>query len=99
MRIAVISDIRGNLAGTLIVNPGSVDCPAFAGGPGTAGSNARSPHARYALLSRNNGRWSVEMFALAYDWQRAARRALENDRPESARMYASGSVLPSEEFL
>jgi hypothetical protein len=38
------------------------------------------------------------MFALAYDWERAARRALENDRPEWARMYASGSVLPSEEF-
>jgi len=32
------------------------------------------------------------MFALAYDWERAARRALENDRPESARMYAVAGV-------
>jgi len=67
--------------GPLIVNPGSVGCPVYADGPDAAGTNARSPHVRYALLSRNNGRWSVEMFALAYDWERAALRALENNRP------------------
>jgi hypothetical protein len=83
----------------LIVNPGSVGCPVFADGPDAAGTNARSPHARYAFLSCNNGRWSVEMFVLAYDGERAARKALENNRPEWARMYASGSVLPTEEFL
>ena len=85
--------------GPLITNPGSVGCPVFADGPDAAGTNARSPHARYALLSRNNGRWSAEMLALAYDWDRAARRAFENNRPEWARMYASGSVLPTEAFL
>lgn len=84
--------------GPIIVNPGSVGCPVFADGPDAAGTNARSPHARYALLSRSLRGWSVEMFALAYDWERAARRALENDRPEWARMYTSGSVLPAEAF-
>jgi len=85
--------------GALIVNPGSVGCPVYADGPHAAGTNARSPHARYALVSRSSRHWSVEMFALAYDWERAARRALENNRPEWARMYVSGSVLPTEEFL
>jgi diadenosine tetraphosphatase ApaH/serine/threonine PP2A family protein phosphatase len=53
--------------GPLIINPGSVGCPVFADVPDAAGANARSPHARYALLDRENGRWSVDMFALAYD--------------------------------
>jgi hypothetical protein len=85
--------------GPLIVNPGSVGCPVYADGPHAAGTNARSPHARNALLSRNNGRWSVEMFVLAYDWEGAALSALENNRPEWARMYMSGSILPTDEFL
>ena len=37
---------------------------------------------RVKPLSCNCGRWSVEMFALAYDWERAARRALDKNRPE-----------------
>jgi hypothetical protein len=85
--------------GPLIVNQGSVGCPVYADGPDAAGTNARSPHARYAIVTRNNACWSTEMFALAYDWERAARRALENNRPEWARMYSSESVLPIEEFL
>src|SRR5262249_11835082 len=68
-------DHRSNYVG---IGTGALAVPVFADGPDAAGTNARSPHARYALLSRNNGRWSVEMFSLAYDWERAARRALEN---------------------
>jgi diadenosine tetraphosphatase ApaH/serine/threonine PP2A family protein phosphatase len=85
--------------GPLIVNPGSVGCPVFADGPDAAGTNARSPHARYALVTRRSGRWSAELVALAYDWDRAARRALDNGRPEWARMYATGSILTAEDML
>jgi hypothetical protein len=35
----------------------------------------RSPHARYAILTRRLGQWGAELFALPYDWERAAARA------------------------
>ena len=79
--------------GPLVLNPGSVGCPVFAEGPDAPRSDARAPHARYAILTRRQGRWSADMIALAYDWDRAAQRALDNGRPEWARAYATGSVL------
>lgn len=84
--------------GPMIVNPGSVGLPNYADGPDARGANARSPHARYAIVTRRNGRWSADLIALAYDWDRAARRALDNDRPEWARVYATGSVLAPDEI-
>ncbi|HRD75914.1 MAG TPA: metallophosphoesterase family protein [Hyphomicrobiaceae bacterium] len=83
-------------AGPVIVNPGSVGLPNYADGPDAPGANARSPHARYAIVTRRANRWSADLIALAYDWDRAARRALDNDRPEWARVYLTGSVLDPE---
>lgn len=77
----------------LIVNPGSVGCPVFADSPDAHLADARSPHARYAIVTRRGGHWSAEMIALTYDWDSAARRALDNGRPDWARAYATGSVL------
>ena len=84
--------------GPVIVNPGSVGLPNYADGADAANANARAPHARYAIVTRRNARWSAELLALAYDWDRAVKRALENGRPEWARVYATGSVLGSEEI-
>jgi len=78
--------------GALILNPGSVGCPAFADSPAAAKLEPRSPHARYAVLTRRHGRWGAEMLALEYDWDAAARRAHELGWPRWARMLASGSV-------
>ena len=84
--------------GPVIVNPGSVGLPNYADGPDAAGANARAPHARYAIVTRRKGRWSVELIALAYDWDRAAQRARENGRDEWARMYETGSILTAVEI-
>ena len=81
--------------GPMVVNPGSVGCPVYAEGPDAPRSDARAPHARYAILTRVRGRWSADLIALAYDWDRAAERALQHGRPEWARAYATGSVLES----
>ncbi len=78
--------------GTLILNPGSVGCPAFADSPAAAKLEHRSPHARYAVLTRRHGRWGAEMLALEYDWDAAARRANELGWPRWARMLATGGV-------
>jgi predicted phosphodiesterase len=78
--------------GCLIVNPGSVGCPVFADISIAANLEHRSPHARYAILTKRNGRWGVELFALEYDWASASRRAMENGRPEWAMALATGAV-------
>lgn len=53
-----------------VLNPGSVGVQAFPGLTATG-----SPHARYAIATRKDGRWSFELRAIDYDWVEAARRA------------------------
>ena len=79
-------------AGGLILNPGSVGCPAFADGASATALELRSPHARYALLTRRRGRWGAELLALEYDWNAASRRAAELGWPRWAQALATGSV-------
>jgi predicted phosphodiesterase len=80
--------------GMLIVNPGSVGCPAYDDPtpPSAHVSECGSPHARYALLTRASGVWGIELIAIAYDWDTASRRAADNDRPQWARALATGFV-------
>jgi predicted phosphodiesterase len=87
-RQAVVQVLRGSL----IVNPGSVGCPVFGDIPTAAQLEYRSPHARYAMLTRRRGRWEAELLVLTYDWDHAAARAMENGFPQWAGAYASGAV-------
>jgi predicted phosphodiesterase len=80
-------------SGPLVLNPGSVGCPVMADRPTARTLEYRSPHARYAILSRRNRRWAAEMMALEYDWDAAAQRALENGRPDWAQAMATGAVF------
>jgi len=43
---------------------------------------AGSPHARYAILEKRANQWTVNFRKVVYDWEKAARHALENDRPD-----------------
>jgi predicted phosphodiesterase len=61
--------------GPLILNPGTVGCPVSADNKMARDLEFRSPHARYAILTRRRGHWGAELFALPYDWERAAARA------------------------
>src|SRR4029079_17166101 len=56
----------------LILNPGSVGCPVFADIPVAPKLEYRSPHARYATLTKRGKRWQVELLALDYDWASAS---------------------------
>jgi putative phosphoesterase len=76
----------------LVVNPGSVGCPIFADNPTAIQTNARAPHARYAILTKLAGRWNVEFISLAYDWDAAAARARINGSDAWVRSYTTGSV-------
>jgi predicted phosphodiesterase len=80
--------------GVLIVNPGSVGCPAYADPtpPSPHVSETGSPHARYALLTREAGQWRVDLIAITYDWDRASACAASNGRLEWADALATGYV-------
>jgi predicted phosphodiesterase len=77
--------------GPLIVNPGSVGCPAY----DMAGyvSESGSPHARYAIIeTRPGGEILVEMLATPYDNEAAAARAEASGRSDWAYALRFGSM-------
>ncbi|MBW8270947.1 metallophosphoesterase family protein [Caldovatus aquaticus] len=80
--------------GPLVVNPGSLGCPAFrvTRAPHPHRSEARSPHARYAILhlSADGGAPSADLIALRYDWEAAARRAESLGSPAWAYALRTG---------
>jgi putative phosphoesterase len=77
--------------GRLVVNPGSVGIPAYEDDlPFPHVMEAGSPHARYAILTRQTTGWAVEHVALPYPWDEAAEVARRNGRPDRARWIESG---------
>ena len=87
-RLAQLAD------GTVIVNPGSIGCPAYDDATTPAHvSESGSPHARFAVVTIHGGEIAVEHHAVTYDWARAAQRAAENGRPEWAHALLTGTAL------
>jgi predicted phosphodiesterase len=79
--------------GRLIVNPGSVGLQAYDDGhPRPHVVENSTPHARYALLTRQGREWQIELRAIAYDWEAAARRAAAQGRGDWADALRSGRV-------
>lgn len=59
----------------LVVNPGSVGSPRYAGTAAPRRNEAGSPHARYSVVTRRAAVWSAELFVLDYDWAPVVSRA------------------------
>lgn len=79
--------------GRLVVNPGSVGLQAYDDAHGHAHVVENgTPHARYALLSRRSAGWQVELRAVPYDHEAAARRAEAGGRPDWADALRTGRV-------
>jgi predicted phosphodiesterase len=79
--------------GRLIVNPGSVGLQAYDDvHPHPHVIENGSPHARYALLSRRTHGWQVDLRAVPYDHEAAARLAQVNARPDWADALRTGFV-------
>ena len=77
--------------GRLVVNPGSVGIPAYDEDvPFPHVMEAGSPHARYAILTRQPPGWAIEHIALPYPWAEAAEVARRNGRPDRARWIETG---------
>lgn len=79
--------------GRLIVNPGSVGLQAYDDDtPCSHVMESGSPHARYAIVERQNGEWNVEFKAIDYDWESAALVAIKNDRPDWLNALRTGRM-------
>lgn len=79
--------------GGLVVNPGSVGWPAYDDDtPHPHVMEAGTPHARYALVDDDAGRWEVTFRAVEYDWEHAAQAAQSHGRPDVARALRTGRV-------
>ncbi len=67
--------------GRHVMNPGSVGLPAYAEDePFPHKNESGSPHARYAIVERSDDGFSIDMRAVAYDWQAAATIAAARGR-------------------
>jgi predicted phosphodiesterase len=79
--------------GRLVVNPGSVGLQAYDDDyPHPHRVENGSPHARYAIVERTSSGWSVQLRAVAYDWETAARRAEAGGRGDWADALRTGRV-------
>lgn len=79
--------------GRLIVNPGSVGLPAYDDDhpfPHVVENGA--PHARYATVTNETGKWEASFHMVAYDWEQAAREAETHGRPDWANALRTGLV-------
>ena len=77
--------------GRLIVNPGSVGCPAYSDDqPVPHVVQAGSPDARYAVPTRAGGDWDVTFRHIPYDASRMVDMARRAGRPDWARALATG---------
>lgn len=79
--------------GRVVVNPGSVGLPAFEDvHPYPHRIEIGSPHARYAIVEEKARRWSAELIAVEYDWDKAAAIAEKRGRPDWAHALRTGLV-------
>jgi putative phosphoesterase len=66
--------------GRLVVNPGTVGLPFLIG----------SPDARYAIIERRDGKWSVQLMAIPYDREPAKQQAIALGHPGFAKAIETG---------
>ena len=77
--------------GRVIVNPGSVGCPAYDDElPVYHHMQTGTPNASYAVLERQGDEWSVTFRSVCYDTKKASDCALANGRRDWARALQTG---------
>lgn len=84
-------------SGLLIVNPGSVGLPAYDDDhPYPLSSFHRiengSPDARYAIVEKNDRRWSCNLVSVPYDHESAAQQADLRQRPDWSHALRTGCM-------
>lgn len=81
--------------GRLIVNPGSVGLQAYYDErPFFHVMATGTPHAKYAITTRENGHWMSEHISVNYEWDIATAMAEANDRPDWVLPLKTGRCEP-----
>lgn len=79
--------------GRLVVNPGSVGCPAYEDDrPYPHKVEARNVHACYAIGEKRGGGWAVTFRQVPYDHMAMAELAAKNGRPDWESALATGFI-------
>lgn len=79
--------------GTLVVNPGSVGWPAYEDDkPYPHVMEAGTPHARYATVDNETGRWVANFHRVDDDCDGTAQIADRNGRSDVARTLRTGRI-------
>jgi predicted phosphodiesterase len=85
--------VRLHVSGQLVLNPGSVGLQAYQDEtPRPHMMATYSPHARYAVLDKQQDAWSVNQRAIEYDWDSAGKAAALNGRPDWAHALLKGCM-------
>ena len=81
------------VGGTLVVNPGSVGCPAYEDAePAPHAVQNGAPEARWAVVERAGDGWAVELRETGYDTARMAAAARGSGREDWARAVETGWI-------
>jgi len=80
--------------GHVVINPGSVGLQAYEDElPVKHKMQNNTPDAAYSILSIEDNQYSVEQIRVAYDYEKAAKKAEENGRKDWAYALRTGKVL------
>jgi len=81
-------------SGQVVINPGSVGLQAFkAETPNKYSIENNNPDASYVILTVEDNNYAVEPVRVAYDYEKAALKAEENNREDWAYSLRTGKVL------
>lgn len=81
--------------GRVIVNPGSIGCPAYDDThPVSHQMQTGTPNASYAIVEEGAAGWRVSFRSVPYEAEAASRLAASRGRPDWARALATGWFAP-----
>ncbi|QKE08409.1 metallophosphoesterase family protein [Bacillus cereus] len=79
--------------GKIIINPGSVGLPAYKDElPVAHKMESGTPHAKYVVIEKTFGEWTIEQISVLYNWEEAARLAAQQERHDWAQALRTGKV-------
>ncbi|AXH12426.1 metallophosphoesterase family protein [Halarcobacter bivalviorum] len=80
--------------GQIVINPGSVGLQAYEDEfPIKHKMQNHTPDAAYTILTVEENQYSIEQVRVAYDYEKAAKKAEDNRRPDWAYALRTGKVL------
>lgn len=79
--------------GKIIINPGSVGLPAYKDElPVMHKMESGTPHAKYVVIEKIFGEWTIEQISVPYNWEEAAELAVQQERHDWAQALKTGKV-------